>query len=111
VDLELARQEGRKIIATVRVRALFQGSGSGTCPDDRAAADAHDGVMSAIEMRNHLQELETERALAVIEGLATSAAYMEDLDDEIAATRHAYIGAAVTEIAVLRAELSAPLLG
>ena len=35
---------------------------------------------------------------------------MADLDDEIAATRHAYIAAAITDIATLRAELSAPKL-
>jgi hypothetical protein len=67
--------------------------------------------MSAIEMQTHLQQLEAERALALIEGLGNSAAYMADLDDEIAATRHAYVAAAVTEIAVMRAELSGPLLG
>jgi hypothetical protein len=32
---------------------------------------------------------------------------MADLDEEIAATRSAYVGAAVTEIASLRAQLSA----
>jgi hypothetical protein len=37
--------------------------------------------------------------------------YMADLRDEIAHTRHAYVGAAVTEIAMLRAELSGPLYG
>jgi len=67
--------------------------------------------MSAIEMQTHLQQLEAERALALVEGLGSSAAYMADLDDEIAATRHAYVAAAVTEIAVLRAELSGRLLG
>jgi len=67
--------------------------------------------MSAIEMQTHLQQLEAERALALIEGLGNSAAYMADLDDEIAATRHAYVAAAVTEIAVLRADLSGLLLG
>jgi hypothetical protein len=67
--------------------------------------------MSAIEMQTHLQQLEAERALALMEGLGDSAAYMADLDDEIAATRNAYVAAAVTEIAVLRAELSGPLLG
>jgi hypothetical protein len=67
--------------------------------------------MSAIEMQTHLQELEAERALALIEGLGDSSAYMADLDDEIAATRHAYITAAVTEIAVLRADLSGPMEG
>lgn len=67
--------------------------------------------MSAIEMQTHLQQLEAERALALIEGLGNSAAYMADLNDEIVATRHAYVAAAVTEIAVLRAELSGRLLG
>lgn len=59
----------------------------------------------------HLQELQAERALASIEGLASNAAYMADLDEEIAATRSAYVGAAVTEIASLRAELSGPQIG
>lgn len=67
--------------------------------------------MSATEMQTHLQQLEAERALAMIEGLGDSAAYMADLADEIVATRHAYVVAAVTEIAVLRAELSEPLSG
>ena len=68
-------------------------------------------AMSAIEMHGHLQQLQAERALALIEGLGGNAAYMADLDDEIAATRSAYVGAAVTEIASLRAELSGPQLG
>jgi hypothetical protein len=38
-------------------------------------------------------------------------AFISDLDDELAATRAAYIGAAVTEIATLRAELSGPQVG
>ena len=67
--------------------------------------------MSAIEMQTHLQQLEAERALALIEGLGNSAAYMADLDGEIAVTRHAYVAAAVTEIAVLRADLAGPLVG
>lgn len=71
----------------------------------------HDWAMSAIEMQTHLQQLEAERALAMIEGLGDSAAYMADLADEIVATRHAYVVAAVTEIAILRAELSEPLSG
>jgi hypothetical protein len=67
--------------------------------------------MTAIEMQTHLQDLEAERALASIEGLAKDHAYMDDLHEEIEVTRHAYVAAAVTEIAVLRAELSAPLHG
>ena len=67
--------------------------------------------MTATEMQAHLQELKIERALALIEGLAGSSAYMADLEEEIVVTRHAYVGAAVTEIATLRAELSGPQLG
>jgi hypothetical protein len=67
--------------------------------------------MSAIEIQDHLQQLQAERALALIEGLEDNVAYLADLEDEIAAARSAYVGAAVTEIASLRAELSGPQLG
>ena len=67
--------------------------------------------MFATEMHIHLKGLQAERALASIEGLASDAAYMADLDDEIAATRSAYVGAAVTEIASFRAQLSGPKFG
>jgi hypothetical protein len=67
--------------------------------------------MSAIEMQTHLQHLEAERAQALMEGLGGSAAYMADLMEEIEVTRHAYIAAAVTEIALFRAELSGALQG
>jgi hypothetical protein len=67
--------------------------------------------MSAIEVQAHLNELLVERALASSEGLAGDPAYMADLDDEIVATRQAYIAAPVIEIATLRAELSAPQVG
>ena len=67
--------------------------------------------MLAIQMQNHLRELQAERALASVEGLSNDSAYMSDLEDEIAATRSAYVTAAVTEIATLRAQLSGPQLG
>jgi hypothetical protein len=67
--------------------------------------------MSAIEMQTHLRQLETELALALAEGLGSSAAYLADLFEEISETRHAYVATAVTEIAVLRAELSGPQVG
>jgi hypothetical protein len=67
--------------------------------------------MFATEMHIHLQDLQAERALASIEGLASNAAYMADLDQEITATRSAYVGAAVTEIATLRGQLSGPQVG
>jgi hypothetical protein len=67
--------------------------------------------MTAIEARIHLKQLQAERALASREGPAADSAHMADLDDEIVATQHAYIAAAVTEIATLRAELSGPQAG
>ena len=67
--------------------------------------------MSAIEIQDHLHQLRAERALALIEGLEDNAAYMADLDDEISATRSAYVGAAVIEITSLRAELFGPQVG
>lgn len=67
--------------------------------------------MSAIEMQIHLRELHVERALAAIEGLADDRAYMADLEEEILAARHAYVGTALTEIATLRAQLSGPQVG
>jgi hypothetical protein len=66
--------------------------------------------MSAADLHNQIRELESERMQASLEGL-TDAAYMTDLSDELGATRNAYVGAAVTEIATLRAELSGPQLG
>ena len=63
---------------------------------------------TAVEVQEHLQLLLVERALAEVEGLA---AYMADLDDEITATRNALVGAAVTDIATLRGQLSGRLHG
>jgi hypothetical protein len=67
-------------------------------------------MTSAIGIHTHLLELQAERALASIEGLAVDS-YMADLDGEIEATTRAYVGAAVTEIAIFRAELSGPQVG
>jgi hypothetical protein len=68
-------------------------------------------AVSAIEIHTHLLDLRWERALASTDGLATDSAYMADLDGEIQATTRAYVGAAVTEIAIFRAELSGPQEG
>jgi hypothetical protein len=67
--------------------------------------------MFATDMHIHLQDLQAERALASIEGLAGNSAYMADLEREIAAVHSAYVGAAVTEIATLRGQLSGPQVG
>jgi len=68
-------------------------------------------TITATDVKRHLDLLHEERMLAVEIGLSADGAYMADLDDEIAACRAAYVGAAVTEIATMRAEMSTPLLG
>jgi hypothetical protein len=65
----------------------------------------------AIEIQIRLKELQAERLLASSEGLAGNAAYMADLEGEIAELNDAYVGAAVTEIATLRAALFGPQVG
>ena len=61
---------------------------------------------TAADVSAHLRLLYLERALADLEHLTADAGYMADLAAEIAATRSAYVGAAVTELATLRGELS-----
>jgi hypothetical protein len=68
-------------------------------------------MFTTTDIHQRLDELESERMLATLIGLSTDQAYMADLRTEIDATRDAYVGAAVTEIASLRAELSGPLYG
>ena len=67
--------------------------------------------MTAIDIQTQLHQLHAERALAALEPLETAATYVADLDEEIAAVRDAYAGAAVTEIATLRAELFGAQVG
>ena len=66
---------------------------------------------TAADLRRHLGALSAERAAAELAGLTENRTYIEDLEGEIAAERAAYVGAAVTEIAMLRAALSGPLRG
>jgi hypothetical protein len=66
---------------------------------------------SAAALREQIALLERERATATLAGVAANELYMADLLGELAATRAAYVGAAVTEIASLRAELDGPLFG
>jgi hypothetical protein len=67
--------------------------------------------MTATDIREHLELLETERALALQTALSDDPAYMSDLREEIVATRHAFVGSAVIEIASFRAQLSGPQEG
>jgi hypothetical protein len=68
-------------------------------------------IMTATDARIQLQRLEAERLDAVEAGLGENALYMDDLHNDIAASRALYIGLAVTEIATLRAQLSGPQVG
>ncbi|MEY2514320.1 MAG: hypothetical protein QOJ89_1678 [bacterium] len=65
----------------------------------------------APQIAEQLRLLYVERALAQSAGLATNRSYMDDLELEISGYREAYVGAAVTEIAVLRGLLSGRLSG
>ena len=67
--------------------------------------------MSATDARTWLHRLEAERLDAIDAGLGENALYMAELQDDLAATRVAYVGLAVTEIARLRAQLSGPQVG
>jgi hypothetical protein len=67
--------------------------------------------MSSTEIRARLVELAHERLAAELAGLDANRAYMDDLEDEIRAYRCALVGAAVTEIAVLRGMLFGRQLG
>ena len=67
--------------------------------------------MTTLDLRQHLIELEAERAVAIESGVATLALYMSDLEQEISATRAAYVASAITEIASLRSALSGPQVG
>ena len=61
--------------------------------------------MSPSEIRARLMELAQERLQAEWMGLNSDGAYMADLEQEILTHRAALIGAAVTELAVLRGQL------
>ncbi len=67
--------------------------------------------ISALDARDHLVQLETERALALHEGLGDVDVYMADLKVEIEHQRELYLAVAVAEIARLRAELFGPQVG
>jgi hypothetical protein len=66
---------------------------------------------TAATLRQRLWALEGERLEALAAGLGTNRLYMSSLEGEIVATREAFAGHAVTEIALLRADLSGRLQG
>ena len=62
-------------------------------------------VKTATDIKQHLALLEHEKVLALDTALRHDPRYMADLEEEILATRHAYVGSAVIEIANLRAAM------
>jgi hypothetical protein len=68
-------------------------------------------IRDAPEIAERLRMLFLERALAEMAGLRENRSYMDDLEQEISGCRDAYVGAAVTEIAVLRGVLGGRISG
>jgi hypothetical protein len=68
-------------------------------------------MTTAIDVKNHLELLHEERALAMATPLRHDRAYMADLNEEIVVTRHAWISSAVLEIARFREELGGAAQG
>ena len=66
---------------------------------------------AAAVLRQRLWALQGERLEALEAGLGANRLYMADLDRELEQAREPYVVMAVTEIAVLRAELSGRLQG
>ena len=66
---------------------------------------------TAAALRRYLWALEEERLEALARGLGANDLYMRDLERDIRDTREAYVGHAVTEIALLRADLDGRLNG
>jgi hypothetical protein len=67
--------------------------------------------MSAHDMWLQLGQLKAERIDAIEAQLGSNVVYMRELEDDLIAARHAYVGLAVTEIATLRGELSGQQFG
>jgi hypothetical protein len=75
------------------------------------ASNAAVHVMSAHDMWLYLGQLMAERIDATEAQLGSNVVYMRELEDDLIAARHAYVGLAVTEIATLRGELSGQQVG
>jgi hypothetical protein len=61
--------------------------------------------MTTLELRDYLTELQAERSLALVSGLAEVESYMADLDQELETCRELFTASAVTAIAALRGKL------
>ena len=67
--------------------------------------------MTAHDMRMRLGRLTAEHFDAIAAGLGDDDGYISMLEHDLAVTRTAYVGLAVTEIASLRGQLAAPQVG
>ena len=70
-----------------------------------------DSPATAVELRQRLWALQGERLEALEAGLGANRLFMDDLDRELEYARAAYVGTAVTEIAMLRGDLAGRLQG
>jgi hypothetical protein len=70
-----------------------------------------DSPATAASLRQRLWALHGERLEALAAGLGANTLYMADLDREIEYTEDMFVATAVTEIALLRADISGPLEG
>jgi polyhydroxyalkanoate synthesis regulator phasin len=68
-------------------------------------------TVTASQARDHVAELEAERALAEVTGVAEIPSYISDLEEELEVWRQLFVISAVTEIATLRGELSGVQVG
>ena len=72
---------------------------------------ASSSTPTAHDMRVRLDRLVAERRQAETTGIRNNDFHMEALEREITAANNAFIGFAVTEIAILRSRLSGPQRG
>jgi hypothetical protein len=84
---------GNRVVSIVADRVILDPAGTLTHPDCER------------ELRRRLAELADERMSAREHGLAGDPCYVEDLNDEIAATRSIHAGAVIVQLALLRGEL------
>ena len=68
-------------------------------------------IETAAAARRRLEDLRFELAIAGPSGMSCDADYVQEIVEDISASEELYVGLAVTEIASLRAQLGAPLLG
>lgn len=70
-----------------------------------------DSPATAASLRQRLWALQGERLEALDAGLGANTLFMADIDREIEYTNDMFVGTAVTEIALLRADISGRLEG